>query len=92
MIKHKLEKPLSLEFWRRNGVGEDKLIMESLKTYRNVIKETFLMAMQLKLVHNIVATNKKKYDWKIIESPKCRYCLEVDTVIHFFGNVTIHKT
>ena len=40
--------------------------------------------MQLKLVHNIVATNKKKYDWKIIESPKCRYCLELDTVIHFF--------
>ena len=58
--------------------------MESLKTYRNVTKETFLIAMQLKLVHNIVATNKKKYDWKIIESPKCRYCLELDTVIHFF--------
>ena len=73
-------------------MGEDKSIMESLQTYRNVTKETVLIAMQLKLVHNIVATNKKKYDWKIIESPKCRYCLELDTVIHFLGNITIHRT
>ena len=41
------------------------------------------MTLQYKIIHNIIATNKRKTDWKVVNQSKCSYCPEIDTLIHF---------
>ena len=38
--------------------------------------------MQFKIIHNIIATNKRKKDWGINESDKCSFCNNEDTLDH----------
>ena len=44
-------------------------------------REAFLLALQTKIVHNVLATNKQKKVWKITEIDKCNKCNKQDTII-----------
>ena len=56
--KKKNEKPSSISCWEENGIDYEDIIMQRLQTYQNLTKETKLIALQLKIIHNIVATKK----------------------------------
>ena len=49
-----------------------------------ILKETKLQAFQYKILHRIVATNDKLFQWGIKESNLCMYCGQHDTISHFF--------
>ena len=78
------EKPSSIKHWVKWGLQDENRILESLELYRTVTKETYLITMQAKIIHNAIATNKKKKDWKISVSDKCKYCNEEENVYHYF--------
>ena len=63
---------------------EHNRIKGSLTPYRKCTKETTLIAMQLKINHNIIATNIRKFDGKILDNSKCQFCSSMDNVIHYF--------
>ena len=64
------------------GMLEHNRIKGSLTIYRKCTKETALIVMQLKIIHNVIATNKRKFDWKILDNSKL--CSSADNVIYYF--------
>ena len=47
-------------------------------------RETKLQSFQYRLVHRIIPTRKKLYEWKIVNEPNCTFCNEIDDTRHFF--------
>ena len=82
IISEKEEKPTSLTFWNKVGIANEETVLRSLNSCKNATKETTLIAMQFKIIHNIIATNKRKKDWGINESDKCSFCNNEDTLDH----------
>ena len=60
IISGKEEKPTSLAFWNKAGIANEETVLSSLNSCKNATKETTLVAMQFKIIHNIIATNKRK--------------------------------
>ena len=46
--------------------------------------ETKLQTFQFKLINRIIACNYNLKLWNIVNSSDCNYCLEEDTMEHFF--------
>ena len=65
------------------GLTNSERFMKSLEIYRKCTKETWLLAMQVKIIHNILATNKRKQDWGIQDFSNCQYCQTLDTILHY---------
>ena len=84
LIQEKIKSPTSIKSWEGMGLLDAHCLNKSLEVYRKCTKETSLIAMQLKIIHNIIATNKRKYDWKIQNNSECQYCSSLDTIIHYF--------
>lgn len=91
LLEMKIEKPVSLVYWESVGLNDETKILQSLAIYRKATRETYLLAMQLKIIHNVIATNKKKMDWKIEDSSTCSYCREIETVFHYFWECKFTK-
>lgn len=56
------------------------------KIYRlsfNTTKDVKLQTLQFKILHRIIPTRSKLYDWKISENDSCLYCHTVETIEHF---------
>ena len=49
------------------------------------VRETSLQSLQYKVIHYIINCQKKLCDWKISESPTCKFCPDEDSLIHFFA-------
>ena len=48
---------------------------------------------QYKILHRILATNKKLFQYKIIDSPSCSYCgLEDESIQHLFCECDLATT
>ena len=47
-------------------------------------RKTRIQSFQYKILHRIINCNKKLFDMKILTSPKCSYCPEIDDISHFF--------
>ena len=56
-----------------------------------VTKDTRLLSLQFKICHNIIATNKRKKDWKIVESEICDFCTQTDTMVHHIWDCSFTK-
>ena len=56
-----------------------------------VTKLTILQSLQYKILHKIINCNYWLYKIRIIDSPKCRYCDEDETIEHFFFGCTVTK-
>ena len=48
-----------------------------------VTRETYVQSLQYRLIHRILPTNKWLFNIKILDSPQCSFCDEVDTILHF---------
>ena len=52
---------------------------------RIVTKDSRLRLFQFKILHNILYLNEKLFDFRIVTSPECSFCMsEEETVIHLF--------
>ena len=49
------------------------------------VRKTSLQSLQYKVIHYIINCQKKLCDWKISESPTCKFCPDEDSLIHFFA-------
>ena len=47
-------------------------------------RETKLQSLQYKIIHRIFPCQKWLYNHKVITSPNCLHCNEVDNLIHYF--------
>jgi hypothetical protein len=50
---------------------------------RHVTSDTYVLNLQYKITHRILACNKNLHTWKIKQSKDCDNCKEVDTIEHF---------
>ena len=91
IIDNKSEKPHSLCYWYSSGFNDEERIISSFMAHRIVTKDTRLLALQFKICHNIIATNKRKNDWKIVESEKCDFCTQTDTLVHHLWDCSFTK-
>ena len=81
LIEKKFEPPTNVHYWQNVRISKD-VVLSSIETIKKCTKETYLIALQVKIVHNILATNKKMSDWSIKHSSKCDFCAGCDTVLH----------
>ena len=54
--------------------------------------ETQLQSFQYKILHRIIACNKKLFDMKIKDSPTCNFCNQIDDIDHFFFKCPMVQT
>ena len=54
-------------------------------------RSTSMQAIQFKILHKIINCNHWLHKIKIIASPQCRFCTDVETIEHFFFNCSITK-
>jgi peroxiredoxin family protein len=50
---------------------------------QHVTSDTYVLNLQYKITHRILACNKTLHTWKIKQSKDCDNCKEVDTIEHF---------
>ena len=62
LIEQILESTSSVFYCEGLGLKDTERVLTSVEIYRVVTKETFLLAIQFKIVHNIIATNKQNFD------------------------------
>jgi hypothetical protein len=95
LIHQYSELPTCIKFWEKQfPMLEEMDILfwnNIFYNYHNITYEYKLLSFQLKIIHNIINCNKKLYDWNIKECPKCNYCQEVDTIIHYFAKCKYTK-
>ena len=48
------------------------------------VHETQIQYFQYKIIHRIIACNKKLFDMKIKDSANCTLCHQIDDISHFF--------
>ena len=80
LVDKKTKLPTSNNFWINIGIPIEERVKTCLEICRQATKETSLIAMQFKILHNIIATNQKRKVWGIKESDKCAYCNRIDTL------------
>ena len=53
---------------------------------------TKLQFFQFHLLHRIIFTNAKLFEWKLVQSPLCSFCgIEEETIKHFFIDCNVTK-
>ena len=57
LINKKIKTPSSVHYWQNEGISKN-IVLSSIDTIKKCTKETYLIALQMKVVHNTLATNK----------------------------------
>ena len=55
-----------------------------------ISKNVYLLQTQFKLTHNILPSNQKLFQWKVLESPLC-VCSQIDTNLHYIVGCSLIK-
>ena len=84
-VTKKFERPFMHSFWDTKfnfNINWKSVYLIINKVYvDNRIKE-----LKHKIIHKIVPTNENLFKWKLIETPYCKHCEEIETLEHFFIN------
>ncbi len=54
--------------------------------YNNIVhttRETKLQSFQYRILHRTITCRKILYDMKLVDSPNCLYCNNIDDIKHF---------
>ena len=84
--------PACLRYWESVNIESTEIILSSLPTIKNSVKETWLLSLQFKIVQNTLATNKRLCDWRIRQTSKCDYCEHEDTIVHYIWECHASQT
>ena len=49
-----------------------------------IVKDSYLISFQFKIIHRIFNCNYKLFVWKIKQSPQCPICEHIDNLEHYF--------
>ena len=84
-INHLYQTPTSQNKWVAYYPFLDTINWKSLYLLpKKIVKSTNLLSLQYKILHRVFNCNQKLFLWKIIDSPNCIECGEIDTLEHFF--------
>ena len=63
----------------------DKIIWEYIwKTIHSGLIDNWDLTIIYKLIHQVIAVRKNLYHWRIVPTPECLACSDVDSVLHAF--------
>ena len=80
LTQNKFRKPLASSRLCRLGIEYDKLkAIHSLPF--NLTREAKLSMFQYKIIHNILPYGNRLYSMKILNSPLCKYCNLLETLL-----------
>ena len=85
-MKYKYKKPTGITRWNATAavqISDDEWLNIFQRSYQS-LQETKIQSLQFKIIHRIINCNKKLFDMKIKETPKCSYCDAIDDIPHFF--------
>ena len=60
------------------------VIQSSIILLKKVTGNMYSFDIQFKLWHSRIATNSMLYEMNILDSDKCKYCHEIENIIHAF--------
>ena len=79
----KTVKPNAITKWEREDVNPDNWSRLFLIPYI-CTRSTKLQAFQYQIIHRYIPTRKFLYVRKVIDSPRCERCNDIDTLMHHF--------
>ena len=85
-IEYKYKKIAGITKWNATATGQisDNEWSNIFQRSYQTLRETKIQSLQFKIIHRIINCNKKLFDMKIKETPKCSYCDAIDDIPHFF--------
>ncbi len=88
-----MQAPISINTWLNIFPFLEKLDWEVIyKLPFRVTREPYLQSFQYKIINRILNCNDKLFTWQIIDSRKCIFCSETDTIEHhLYGCVESRK-
>jgi hypothetical protein len=78
-------------YWQNKYKINDETMKVIYKLPYKATKLTSLQSLQYKILHKIINCNYWLYKIHILDSPKCRYCEEQETIEHFFFGCKVTK-
>ena len=85
LIKHLYQAPTSQNKWVEYYPFLDTINWKSFYLLPGkIIRATHLLSLQYKILHRVFNCRHKLFLWKIVESPNCLECGEIDNLEHFF--------
>ena len=81
MIDEYCEPPVAGSKWNElcNNIDWEYAFSLAFKT----LKDTKIHTLQYRILTNIFPCNSKLYRWKVVASPRCNLCYEIDTIEHY---------
>ena len=74
--------PKAIAKWENEGNSPGDWA-ESFKIPYRCTKSTKLQTLHYRVMHRYLPTRRFLYVRKVIDSPACKYCNEIDTIVHF---------
>ena len=85
LIKHLYQAPTSQNKWVEYYPFLDTINWKFFYSLPGkILRATYLLSLQYKILHRVFNCRHKLFLWKMIESPNCLECGEIDHLEHFF--------
>ena len=83
-LEDMLEAPTAISKWRNRYNFNEDIFYESLPLVKKCTKEPKLLAVQFKIIHNIVNCKSNLHKWNISEDDACEFCetRETNDILH----------
>ena len=83
-LEDNLEAPTAIFKWLKDYDLNEDMFYKSLPMVQTCTKEPKLLALQFKIIHNIINCKSNLFKWKISEDDICEFCKtsEKDDIIH----------
>jgi hypothetical protein len=81
----------SIIYWKLRYKYDNEVMMKVFKLPYIVTRRTDLQSLQYKITYKIINCNYWLHKLQIIDSPKCRFCEEEETMEHFFFACKVTK-
>lgn len=78
------ETPTAMGYWNRLGFTIADPQWNSFIMAKNSCKESSPLALQYRLIHNILPCNENLHKWKIRTDSECAHCSQTETILHMF--------
>ena len=83
LISRTVKQPTSQNTWSNLFTFLENHSWEDTYTLPfKVISEPYYQSFQYKVIHRIINCKENLHKWKLTDSPKCDYCMSIDTLEH----------
>jgi hypothetical protein len=87
IIKQKQKSPTAIQKWIADYpfLNDNDFKCFFTLPYK-ILRSTKVQTFQYKLLHRTIPCKNNLYKWKLVETPNCNSCTEIETIEHFFYN------